>query len=495
MASNTPAPEDPYGLPHPYAAPGTPAPHGPQYASPRPAPAPYPQQAPYGPRLGGGEPIGPGPYARARDHGPGGFGGPGQVPARPRDFGGYADTARPGPLGHPVHPGDPRNPAAMGSPPGPSGPSGPSTAPLPVVDGGDGPPADAGTGAEAEDEWNPTEDSLAPLRGRHRIAKQRGGSMGRGGAVLGVGMIAAVGAGGVATADSKDPTAISLPDFAHSAANSAADSVQDVPGVSRLVSGVTGGSDDSAHPAAYGHQDGGGHGTGGGTALETSPFTHGGLSGGDGKTDGGDAGEALRARILAQAQQQQSAAEKAARNSAAEKAVREAKAEAEHRAEHARKEAAEAERKAEAEKQRKEEAARRAKLARGYTLPVGSYHLTAGFGQAGNMWQNDHTGQDFAAPTGTPVKAVHGGTIKQAGWAGSYGYRTVLEMDDGTQLWFCHQSSITKSVGDTVRTGEVIGRVGATGNVTGSHLHLEVRPHGGDPINPMPWLHQHGLTP
>ncbi|KOG86883.1 peptidase, partial [Streptomyces varsoviensis] len=137
---------------------------------------------------------------------------------------------------------------------------------------------------------------------------------------------------------------------------------------------------------------------------------------------------------------------------------------------------------------------RSAKPATGYTLPVGSYTLTAGFGQSGDMWSANHTGQDFAAPTGTPIKAVRGGTITHAGWAGSYGYRTVLTLDDGTELWFCHQSSITVTSGK-VKAGDVIGRVGATGNVTGPHLHLEVRPGGGAPVDPMTWLREHGLRP
>lgn len=101
------------------------------------------------------------------------------------------------------------------------------------------------------------------------------------------------------------------------------------------------------------------------------------------------------------------------------------------------------------------------------------------------MWSSGyHTGLDFAAPTGTPIKAIHSGTVKSAGWSGAYGYRTVLELDDGTELWFCHQSSIGVSVGQKVSTGESIGRVGATGNVTGPHLHLEVhtmRRHGHRP--------------
>jgi murein DD-endopeptidase MepM/ murein hydrolase activator NlpD len=113
------------------------------------------------------------------------------------------------------------------------------------------------------------------------------------------------------------------------------------------------------------------------------------------------------------------------------------------------------------------------------------------------LWSSGHhTGLDFAAPTGTLIKAVHTGTITEAGWAGSYGYRTILTLDDGTEIWFCHQSSISVGVGQKVSTGDVIGRVGATGNVTGAHLHMEVHPGGADSgIDPMAWLRSKGLTP
>ena len=91
---------------------------------------------------------------------------------------------------------------------------------------------------------------------------------------------------------------------------------------------------------------------------------------------------------------------------------------------------------------------------------------------------------------------MHSGTITEAGWAGSYGYTTVLTLDDGTELWYAHQSSISVSVGQKVSTGDVIGRVGATGNVTGAHLHLEVHSGGaGSGIDPMAWLRGKGLNP
>ena len=74
--------------------------------------------------------------------------------------------------------------------------------------------------------------------------------------------------------------------------------------------------------------------------------------------------------------------------------------------------------------------------------------------------------------------------MTEVGYDGAYGNKTVIRLEDGTELWYCHQSSQSVSVGDHVSAGDVIGAVGSTGNTTGPHLHLEVRPGGGDPIDP-----------
>ena len=130
-----------------------------------------------------------------------------------------------------------------------------------------------------------------------------------------------------------------------------------------------------------------------------------------------------------------------------------------------------------------------------WVLPTSGYHLTARFGQAGGRWVNNHTGLDFAAPTGTPIVAVAPGTITQTGWAGAYGNRTVETLEDGTELYYCHQSAIQVKPGQKVVAGQRVGLIGATGNVTGPHLHLEVRPGGGDPVDPFQALVHHGLQP
>ncbi len=132
-----------------------------------------------------------------------------------------------------------------------------------------------------------------------------------------------------------------------------------------------------------------------------------------------------------------------------------------------------------------------------WVLPVaaGAYHLTARFGDYSSLWSNFHTGLDFAAPTGTSIMAVAGGTITEVGYSGAYGNRTIERLADGTELWYCHQNAFGTSVGATVRPGQVIGYVGSTGNVTGPHLHLEVHPGGGDAVDPYTALEVHGLQP
>ncbi|GAB2327882.1 M23 family metallopeptidase [Streptomyces variabilis] len=308
------------------------------------------------------------------------------------------------------------------------------------------------------EEWNPTAESVRPVRGRHRVAKQRGGGLARSSTVLGVGVIAAVGAGGMASAQTgKPPVSISMPDL---------------PNVGSLISDEETPKGSSTPLSDIGRM----------AAADT------------GAEEGADAGEALRARIMAQVEQQQGQAQskaQAAALAAAEKVAAEAAAKAEKEA----KEKAEAaKKKAEEEAAKKAEAERLAELAKQYALPTSSYTVTSTFGQAGAYWSSGyHTGLDFAAPTGTLIKAVHTGTITSAGWDGSYGYKTVLTLDDGTEVWYAHQSSINVSVGQKVATGDVIGRVGATGNVTGAHLHLEVHTGSGS-VDPAAWLAGKGLS-
>jgi len=127
-----------------------------------------------------------------------------------------------------------------------------------------------------------------------------------------------------------------------------------------------------------------------------------------------------------------------------------------------------------------------------WQYPLASVQLTAVFGQYG-LWSSYHTGLDFNGDTGDSISSITNGTVTSAGYDGAYGNKTVVTLEDGTEIWYCHQTSINVSVGDVVRGGDMIGTVGSTGHVTGSHLHVEVRPGGGDPVDPYAAMQQHGL--
>lgn len=85
---------------------------------------------------------------------------------------------------------------------------------------------------------------------------------------------------------------------------------------------------------------------------------------------------------------------------------------------------------------------------------------------------------DIAAPVGTPIYAAASGEVivsRQGGWNGGYGSYIVIKHSNGTQTLYAHNNSNSVSVGDSVKQGDMIGTVGKTGKVTGSHLHFEVR--------------------
>lgn len=98
-----------------------------------------------------------------------------------------------------------------------------------------------------------------------------------------------------------------------------------------------------------------------------------------------------------------------------------------------------------------------------------------------------HTGVDISASTGTPVKTSADGVVASAEWAGAYGKLVVVDHGSGLQTWYAHLSRFDVVPGQWVRRGEIVGRAGATGRVTSSHLHYEVRRRG-SAINPWPYL-------
>jgi murein DD-endopeptidase MepM/ murein hydrolase activator NlpD len=166
------------------------------------------------------------------------------------------------------------------------------------------------------------------------------------------------------------------------------------------------------------------------------------------------------------------------------KAAADAKARAEARAKALR----------EQQKQRAARAAARAALA--YTRPVGAAPIGTEYHAAGSNWASGyHTGVDFLVDSGTAVHAVAAGTVVSAGWDGSYGNDVIIRHADGKYTLYGHLTEALVSAGQTVTEGQQIGISGATGNVTGPHLHFEVRttPDYGSDIDPVAYLRSHGV--
>lgn len=131
----------------------------------------------------------------------------------------------------------------------------------------------------------------------------------------------------------------------------------------------------------------------------------------------------------------------------------------------------------------------------GWGLPVKA-PLGTPYHQAGGMWSSGyHTGIDFVASTGTTVHAIGPGKVVAVGPGGPYGNQVVIRHADGMYSQYAHMSKIKTSVGATVQGGTVLGLSGATGNVSGPHLHLEIRtgPEYGTDIAPLPYMRKKGI--
>jgi murein DD-endopeptidase MepM/ murein hydrolase activator NlpD len=121
----------------------------------------------------------------------------------------------------------------------------------------------------------------------------------------------------------------------------------------------------------------------------------------------------------------------------------------------------------------------------------GEIDLQSGFGVRIDPFMGTpamHTGLDLHGETGDPVRATADGTVTAAGWSGGYGRLVDIDHHNGLSTRYGHLSSIDVRVGQSVKTGQIVGRVGSTGRSTGPHLHYETRLRG-EVVDPQKFLH------
>ena len=99
-----------------------------------------------------------------------------------------------------------------------------------------------------------------------------------------------------------------------------------------------------------------------------------------------------------------------------------------------------------------------------------------------------HTGLDFRGDAGDPIHATAAGKVVNAGWSGGYGKMVEIDHGNGLSTRYGHLSQIDVKVGDDIRIGQVVGRMGSTGRSTGPHLHYETRIDG-EAVDPQKFLH------
>ena len=98
-----------------------------------------------------------------------------------------------------------------------------------------------------------------------------------------------------------------------------------------------------------------------------------------------------------------------------------------------------------------------------------------------------HTGIDFRGSYGEPAHATAAGTVTSAGWSGGYGQMVEIDHGNGLATRYGHLSEIDVRVGQSIRIGQVVGRIGSTGRSTGPHLHYETRVDG-EAVDPQKFL-------
>lgn len=127
-----------------------------------------------------------------------------------------------------------------------------------------------------------------------------------------------------------------------------------------------------------------------------------------------------------------------------------------------------------------------------WPLPATSKKITCDYGYRTHpvtkKKNSMHTGVDIGnAPTGTNIYAAKSGQVIKAGWNTAYGNMIIIDHGNGISTLYGHSSKLLVSVGQSVKQGEVIAKVGSTGYSTGPHLHFEVRENG-TPVSPKKYI-------
>jgi murein DD-endopeptidase MepM/ murein hydrolase activator NlpD len=120
----------------------------------------------------------------------------------------------------------------------------------------------------------------------------------------------------------------------------------------------------------------------------------------------------------------------------------------------------------------------------------GEIDTTSGFGMRVDPFLHVpamHTGLDFRGETGEAIRATAAGTVTHTGWSGGYGKMVEIDHGNGLSTRYGHLSSIDVEVGHSVRSGQIVGRMGSTGRSTGPHLHYETRIDG-EAVDPQRFL-------
>ncbi|HEY4821916.1 MAG TPA: M23 family metallopeptidase, partial [Xanthobacteraceae bacterium] len=121
---------------------------------------------------------------------------------------------------------------------------------------------------------------------------------------------------------------------------------------------------------------------------------------------------------------------------------------------------------------------------------IGEIDMTSSFGVRIDPFLGRpamHTGIDFHGTQGDPIRATASGTVTLAGWNGGYGRLVEVDHGNGLATRYGHLSEIDVTIGQTIKIGQIVGRLGATGRSTGPHLHYETRVDG-EAVDPQKFL-------